>query len=273
MRFRRSTSDPGAPAPAAAFAYWRGLVLFIAGVYFLIPRLRRAQLLVRERCQPVLAVRGQSHPVPDRLLGRLLPVAAAAAVTTVLTMVLMVPTATYVHLKLPKMRRVLDFVTILPIVIPPIVLILGVLDAAPEWLRASPYLLSLVYVILALPFVYRSLDAGLSAIDLKTLVEASRLLGGRWIATLLHVILPNLRAAILSATVLTIALSWASSPWRAWTFGRPFRYGSTSSSRRTPTSATAVSMLSLFGTWLLLTVIVSVDRSQSRRARRRTGLL
>jgi hypothetical protein len=32
-----------------------------------------------------------------------------------------------------------------------------------------------------------------------------------------------------------------------------------------------VSMLSLIGTWLLLTVIVSVDRSQSRRTRRRSG--
>ena len=66
----------------------------------------------------------------------------------VLSIVLMVPTAVYVHLKLPRMRRVLDFVTILPIVIPAIVLILGVLAAAPLWLRSSPYLLSLMYVIL-----------------------------------------------------------------------------------------------------------------------------
>lgn len=196
-----------------------------------------------------------------------------AAVTTVLTMVLMVPTATYVHLKLPKMRRVLDFVTILPIVIPPIVLILGVLDAAPEWLRASPYLLSLVYVILALPFVYRSLDAGLSAIDLKTLVEASRSLGGRWIATLLHVILPNLRAAILSAIVLTIALVLGEFTMASLDLWTTFPVWIYQFSQLDAHIATAACMLSLFGTWILLTVIVSVDRSQSRRARRRTGLL
>jgi putative spermidine/putrescine transport system permease protein len=196
-----------------------------------------------------------------------------AAVTTVLAMVLMVPTATYVHLKLPRLRRLLDFITILPIVIPPIVLILGVLHAAPLWLRASPYLLSLVYVILALPFVYRSLDAGLSAIDLKTLVEASRSLGGKWVSTLIHVIIPNLRAALLSATVLTIALvlgEFTMASLDLWTTLPVWIY---QFSQKDAHIATAVSMLSLVGTWLLLTVIVSIDRSHSRRARRRTGTL
>ena len=196
-----------------------------------------------------------------------------AAATTVLTMVLMVPTATYVHLKLPKMRRVMDFVTVLPIVIPPIVLILGILHAAPLWLRASPYLLSLAYVILALPFVYRSLDAGLSAIDLKTLVEASRSLGGGWASTLLRVILPNLRAALLSALVLTIALvmgEFTMAQLDLWTTLPVWIYQFQQSDAHI---ATAVSMLSLIGTWVLLVVVVSMDRSQSRRARRTRGAL
>jgi len=168
---------------------------------------------------------------------------------------------------------VLDFVTILPIVIPPIVLILGVLHAAPLWLRSSPYLLSLIYVILALPFVYRSLDAGLSAIDLKTLVEASRSLGGKWVSTLLHVILPNIRAAMLSATVLTIALvlgEFTMASLDLWTTLPVWIYQFQQTDGHI---ATAVSMFSLIGTWVLLTVIVSVDRSQSRRSRRRTGTL
>ena len=37
--------------------------------------------------------------------------------------------------------------------------------------------------------------------------------------------------------------------------------------------STAASMLALVGTWMLLTLIVSIDRSQSRRSRRRAGLL
>jgi putative spermidine/putrescine transport system permease protein len=171
------------------------------------------------------------------------------------------------------MRRVLDFITILPIVIPPIVLILGVLKAAPLWLRASPYLLALVYVILALPFVYRSLDAGLAAIDLKTLVEASRSLGGRWVSTLWHVILPNLRAAMLSAIVLTIALVLGEFTMASLDLWTTFPVWIYQFSQLDAHIATAASMMSLIGTWLLLSVIVSVDRSQSRRTRRRAGTL
>src|SRR5271157_5822074 len=186
--------------------YWRGIVLFFAGAYFLIPLYAGLKFSFQNDAGQFSFYAVKAIPSQTGFSAAFWLSIRLAAVTTVLTMLLMVPTATYVHLKLPKMRRVLDFVTILPIVIPPIVLILGVLDAAPLWLRSSPYLLSLVYVVLALPFVYRSLDAGLSAIDLKTLVEASRSLGGKWVSTLWHMILPNLRAAMLSAIVLTIAL-------------------------------------------------------------------
>ena len=158
--------------------YWRGIVLFFAGAYFLIPLYAGLKFSFQNDAGQFSTYAVAAIPSQTGFSAAFFLSLRLAAVTTVLTMVLMVPTATYVHLKLPKMRRVLDFVTILPIVIPPIVLILGVLEAAPLWLRASPYLLSLVYVVLALPFVYRSLDAGLSAIDLKTLVEASRSLGG-----------------------------------------------------------------------------------------------
>ena len=97
--------------------------------------------------------------------------------TTVLTLLLMVPTAVYVHLRAPGLRRAFDLVTVLPIVVPPVVLIIGVLDVAPEILKSTPYLLALMYVVLAMPFVYRSLDAGLGAVDVRTLFDASRSLG------------------------------------------------------------------------------------------------
>ena len=58
-----------------------------------------------------------------------------ALIATVLTLVLMVPTAVYVHLRLPRIRRLMEAITILPIVIPPIVLIIGVLKVAPGFLH------------------------------------------------------------------------------------------------------------------------------------------
>ena len=250
---------------------WRAVVLFLAGAYFLIPIYAGLRFSFENDAGHLSLYAVKAIPSEPGFSAAFWLSMRLAVVTLALTLVLMVPTSVYVHLKLPRLRRLLDFVTILPIVIPPIVLILGVLRAAPLWLRASPYLLSLVYVILSMPFVYRSLDAGLSAIDLKTLVEASRSLGGNWLNTLWRVVVPNLRSALLSATVLTLALVlgeftmasldlWTTLPVWIYQFQQVDAHVST-----------AVSMVSLIGTWLLITLIVSLDRSQSRRTRRRTN--
>ena len=92
---------------------------------------------------------------------------------------------------------------------PPIVLIVGLLPFLKNitWLFIRPEVLSLIYVVFALPFLYRALDAGLRAIDLRTLVEAAESLGARMPRTLLRVILPNLRAAIIGGSLLTIAIA------------------------------------------------------------------
>ena len=129
-----------------------------------------------------------------------------SAMTWIITMALMVPTTIYVHLRLPGMRRLLESITILPIVIPPIVLTVGVLQVFPVQLKATMWLLGIEYVILAMPFAYRSIDAGLRSIDLKTLTEASSNLGRTGCTTIWRVILPNLGTSLLSATVLIVAL-------------------------------------------------------------------
>jgi len=253
--------------------FWRGIVLLVAGVYFLIPLYAGMKFSVQNDAGHWSLYAIKDIPSETGFGAAFWLSMRIAGSTMVLAMVLLVPTAVYVHLKLPKMRRILEFVTILPIVIPPIVLSLGILDVMPEFLRASPYLMTLVYVIFVYPFVYRSLDAGLTAIDLKTLVEASRSLGGKWISTLWHVIVPNLRSALLSAVVLTIALVLGEFTFASldlWTTIPVWIY---QFSQLDGHVATAVCMLTLLGTWVLLIAVVSVDRSQSRRARRRTGAL
>jgi putative spermidine/putrescine transport system permease protein len=117
---------------------WRGIVLLLAGVYFLIPLYAGLRFSFQNDAGQFSLYAVKAIPSQTGFSAAFFLSLRLAAVTTVLTIVLMVPTATYVHLKLPKLRRVLDFVTILPIVIPPIVLILGVLHAAPLWLRSSP---------------------------------------------------------------------------------------------------------------------------------------
>jgi len=191
-----------------------------------------------------------------------------AVITMLVVMALMVPTVIYVHLRLPRFRRVMEVITIFPIIIPPIAYSVGVLEAAPQWLRNSQYLLAIVYVILAMPYVYRSLDSGLGALDVKTLVEASRSLGSSWLMTIWRVLVPNLRAALMSASVLTLALvfgeftianvdNWQTIP--VWIYLAP---------TDNPRINTLVAMIALLATAVVLILIVSLDRSQSRNSRR-----
>jgi putative spermidine/putrescine transport system permease protein len=128
-------------------------------------------------------------------------------------LVLFVPTVYWVHLKLPRLRPVIGFLALVPFVVPPIILVVGLLkfykDAlhAPFWFLGKPDLfLVSAYVILAFPYIYFALDAGFRAIDVHTLTEASQSLGATWRTTLLRVILPNIRVAALSGAFLTLAI-------------------------------------------------------------------
>ncbi len=131
-----------------------------------------------------------------------------AAGTVLLTLLLLVPTAVWVHMKLPRARAAIEFLTVLPYMIPAIALVAGIVVVKPHarWFLASNYALIPFYVVLALPFTYRAIDAGLRAIDLGTLVDASRSLGAGWVETLRRVIVPNLRASIISSSFLTAAV-------------------------------------------------------------------
>ncbi len=264
----------GARKRRRRFSMWRFIVLLVAGAYFLIPIFAGLKFSLQNIAGRFSFQAIENLPSAPGFSSAFWLSMRLAIATLVVSVLLMVPTTIYVHLRLPRMRRLMEFITILPIVIPPIVIIAGILPAAPLWAKASPYLLSFLYVILSMPFIYRSLDAGLSAIDLKTLVEASRSLGASWLRTLTQVILPNLRPALLSAMVLTLALVlgeftmasldlWSTIPVWIVQFN-------------TATDGhvqTAASMMGLVGTWVFLTVIVSIDRSESRKSRRRTGAL
>lgn len=132
-----------------------------------------------------------------------------AVLSVVLSLVLLVPTTVYVHVRLMRARPFVEILTILPYVVPPIALVVGIAGALrssiPGFL-ASPFSLVPFYVVMALPFTFRSLDAGLRSVDLKTLVEASRSLGASWRSTVMLVLLPNLKVGVINASFLTFAV-------------------------------------------------------------------
>ena len=69
------------------------------------------------------------------------------------------------------------------------------------WFLSSELSLIPFYAVLAMPFTYRALDAGIRAIDLRTLVDASRSLGAGWLTTLCRVLIPNLTSAIIGSAL------------------------------------------------------------------------
>lgn len=135
--------------------------------------------------------------------------AVLVVLTVVIMVVLLVPTMTWVRLKVRWLSRTLEFICLLPLTIPAIVLVVGlgpVYRIVSNVLSTNTIWLCFVYVVLVLPFAYRALDAGLAAIDLTTLAEAARSLGSGWFRVMWQVVMPNIRSAIVSACFISVAL-------------------------------------------------------------------
>jgi putative spermidine/putrescine transport system permease protein len=264
-----STEQPATEVPAGtartaaqrrSWPIWRWTILSLAALFFGIPLYAGFKFAGGKAFGQVVSYQqfGSAFTLSLQLL----------VVATVLTLVLMVPTAVYVHLRLPRIRRLMEAITILPIVIPPIVLIVGVLKVAPSFLIATPNLLGLEYVILAMPFAYRALDAGLRSFDVKTLVEASNSLGAGWPTTLWRVVIPNLRTAIMSATVLTVALVLGEYTMASLDNFQTFPVWIVNFEQNAGPVSEAASLLALIVTWVLLMLIVTIG---SRSARKHGG--
>jgi putative spermidine/putrescine transport system permease protein len=209
--------------------------------------------------------------------------------TVIISTILMVPTVYWVNLKLPKIRQVMDFIAVLPFVVPPITLAIGILRlfnsasgvtsspasffvARPAyWLLSGPQILALSYVILALPFTYRSLDAGMRGIDVHTLTEAAHSLGAGWLTVLIRVILPNLRFAILSAAFLTITLVMGEYTMASLMLFNTFSVFMYQVGNEQANQAAALAMISLTLTWAALLAIVLLGRRSGRRSTQVAG--
>jgi len=137
-----------------------------------------------------------------------------ALFTILFGILLIVPTAYWVRLKMPGLRPYIEFVTLLPLVIPAIVIVFGYIRLynTSSWLpltgttTGTNVLLMFGYATLALPYMYRAVDTGLRTIDVTTLTEAAQSLGAGWITILSRIILPNVLVAVLSGAFLTFAI-------------------------------------------------------------------
>lgn len=254
-----------------AFNPFAWLVFILGALYFLVPLVGTFIHSIRPRPDMFLAYR-QVLDDP-KFFGGLVYSFTIGVVTIAVSLLIIVPTAYWVRLRVPRLRPVVEFVTLMPFVIPPVVLVFGLIrvySSRPLILTAtdlgSDIVLVGAYVILSFPYMYRAVDTGLAAIDVRSLTEAAQSLGSGWARILWRVIFPNLRTSLLSGAFLTLAIvigeyTIANFLARTDAFG-PYL---SLLGRNQPYQPAAVSLISFGLTWLAMGLIAFLGRGARSR--------
>ncbi|WP_102959970.1 ABC transporter permease [Mangrovicella endophytica] len=190
------------------------VIVTLAALYFLVPLVATLEFSMR-MVRGTYSLKAYQVVFADPRFQATFSFSVIAALCTiVIGALLVVPTAYWIRLKFPRLRGLVEFITLLPLVVPPIVLVFGYLRIynSSSWLpftatiAGTNVLLVFGYAVLSLPYMYRAVDTGMGAIDIRTLTEAAESLGASRRTILMRVILPNVRAAILSGAFLTFAI-------------------------------------------------------------------
>jgi len=203
-------------------AWWAWLTFAIGATYFLVPLIATLEFSMRQRNNPAFSLFGQGYSfgVFNNVFGdprfqQTFTYSVMAAIFTILLGILIVvPTAYWVRLRMPYLRPLIEFVTLLPLVIPAIVIVFGYIrmygsNSMLPFLGTTGgtnVLLVIGYAVLSLPYMYRAVDTGLRTVDVPTLTEAAQILGAGWGTIIARVILPNVLIAVLSGAFLTFAI-------------------------------------------------------------------
>lgn len=168
-----------------------------------------------------------------------------------------------------QVSRTIEFLCLLPLTIPAIVLVVG-LAPVYAWVTyffgSSSNTLVFAYTVLVLPYAYRAIDAGLSGLDVKTLAEAARSLGASWFVVLWRVVVPNLRAALLSAAFISVALVLGEFTIASLLNRQNLQVAINFLAKRDAAAAIAVSFAALVLAFLLLLVLSLIGRGKNRRS-------
>jgi putative spermidine/putrescine transport system permease protein len=188
---------------------WAWLWLFLGFLYFFIPLLGTFIFSLHGK-RGVLSFAAYHRVFADPQFLETFTFSLQMAILTIIVgLALIIPTVIWIHLRAPWAKPVVELFSLLPFVIPPIVLVFGLIrmySAPPFQLVSSRFLLVAGYVVLSFPYIYRSVDAGLRAIDLRGLTEAAQSLGAGWATIMFKVVLPNMRVSLLSAAFLTFSI-------------------------------------------------------------------
>jgi putative spermidine/putrescine transport system permease protein len=193
------------------------IILIVAGVLFLLPLGALLLFTFRVAGSPgdftlvhYAAIFDPNQELTyDDLFTGIVNSLVICALTVAIVLLILLPTIVLVELRFPRMRRVIEFVCLLPLTVPTVVLVVGfvpVYQVVAGIFGSVSWTLAFAIGVIVLPYAYRPIQANITALDVVVLGEAARSLGAGWMSVLVRVILPNLRRGILSACFLTIAV-------------------------------------------------------------------
>jgi putative spermidine/putrescine transport system permease protein len=204
------------------FPFWSWIWIIIGGLYFVLPLLATFEFSLS--WDPEIPLKAYQRAFEDNDFWETFIYSNVLAVATIIvSVILIVPTAYWIRLRLPEARRLVEFITLMPFVVPAIILVFGLIRiySSPfnipftdvQLLRpltnfklGTNILIVAGYMVLAMPYMYRSVDTGMRTVDIRTLTEAAQSLGAGWYTIVTRIILPNIRSALLSGALLTFAI-------------------------------------------------------------------
>jgi len=188
---------------------WAWFWMVLGVLYFFLPLLATFLFSLRAK-KGVLSFLAYQNILTDPDFTHSFSSSIVWAVFTIIVGILIfVPTAYLIRLRLPRFRTPVEFITLLPFVIPVIVYVFSLVrtfSQPPLLIVDSPALLIAAYTVVSMPYMYSAIDTGLRAIDVRTLTEAGQSLGANWATILFRIILPNIRVAILSGAFISFAI-------------------------------------------------------------------
>ena len=268
----RYAAEPGKPT--------RWIILGIVGVLFVVPLLAMVEFTLRVG-QQVKGVQGYgfqhyidflkpanagTYQVLFQGIGNSL---VLCVLTVAIVLVLLLPTMILVELKFPRLRRVLEFVCIIPITVPTIVLVVGfvpVYAVVSRIFGSYPWTLAFAIGIIVLPYAFRPIAANLAAVEVTILSEAGRSLGAGWGSVLWRVILPNLRRGILASCFITIAVVLGEYTIASLLSRNTFQTALVQLQHTDPYVAVIFALLALIFGFVLLLVIGRLGSGRNRRS-------
>ncbi len=179
-------------------------------------------------------------------------------ITVAIILILLVPTMVLIEMRYPRLRRVLEFICLIPVTIPTVVLAVGLIptySVVAQVVGSDAWTLGFAIGVIALPYAYRPVAVNIAGVDVRTLTEAGRSLGASWFGVMWRVILPNLRRGILAACFITITVVLGEYTLATFLGRTTFQTGLVQVEHGDPYVAVIFSLLALLFGFVLLLII------------------